>query len=82
MLSNHLFHPGEQIKTEAGSKVKAHKTGIYKKWKERSHNKISSNGSDDRAEGTSRNEGKSFHQNLLFDLHFQLAGVIFPRELL
>ena len=33
-----------QIKTESGAKVKANKTGIYKKWKERSHNKISLKG--------------------------------------
>ncbi|KAJ0988260.1 hypothetical protein J5N97_006616 [Dioscorea zingiberensis] len=33
-----------KIKTESGAKVKAGKTGIYKKWKERSHKKISFNG--------------------------------------
>ncbi|KGN66771.1 putative DEAD-box ATP-dependent RNA helicase 29 [Cucumis sativus] len=33
-----------KIKTESGAKVKANKTGIYKKWKERSHNKISLKG--------------------------------------
>ncbi|KAK3000480.1 hypothetical protein RJ639_021313 [Escallonia herrerae] len=33
-----------KIKTESGAKVKANKTGIYKRWKERSHNKISSRG--------------------------------------
>lgn len=33
-----------QIKTESGSKVKAAKTGIYKKWKERSHMKVSLHG--------------------------------------
>uniref|UniRef100_A0A7N0TA82 DBP10 C-terminal domain-containing protein n=1 Tax=Kalanchoe fedtschenkoi TaxID=63787 RepID=A0A7N0TA82_KALFE len=37
-----------KIKTEGGSKVKADKTGIYRKWKERSHKKIgSSNGDED-----------------------------------
>ncbi|PKI54455.1 hypothetical protein CRG98_025138 [Punica granatum] len=30
-----------KIKTESGSKVKAKKTGIYNKWKQRSHSKIS-----------------------------------------
>ncbi|GAB4833094.1 Putative DEAD-box ATP-dependent RNA helicase 29 [Ancistrocladus abbreviatus] len=33
-----------KVKTESGKKVKATKTGIYKKWKERSHNKISLKG--------------------------------------
>lgn len=33
-----------KIKTESGAKVKANKTGIYKRWKERSHNKISFKG--------------------------------------
>jgi ATP-dependent RNA helicase DDX54/DBP10 len=30
-----------KIKTESGQKATAHKTGIYKRWKERSHDKIS-----------------------------------------
>ncbi|KAL8134358.1 putative DEAD-box ATP-dependent RNA helicase 29 isoform X2 [Apium graveolens] len=34
-----------KVKTESGAKVKANKTGIYKRWKERSHNTISSRGS-------------------------------------
>ncbi|XP_058089942.1 putative DEAD-box ATP-dependent RNA helicase 29 isoform X2 [Magnolia sinica] len=44
----------KQVKTESGAKVKAGKTGIYKKWKERSHNNISFNGmaTDSNAEGT------------------------------
>ncbi|KAG6671715.1 hypothetical protein I3842_16G017700 [Carya illinoinensis] len=33
-----------KIKTESGAKVKANKTGIYKKWKQQSHNKISLKG--------------------------------------
>lgn len=33
-----------KIKTESGSKVKATKTGIYKKWKEHSHHKVSLRG--------------------------------------
>ncbi|KAL4560146.1 hypothetical protein LXL04_032295 [Taraxacum kok-saghyz] len=32
-----------KILTESGKKGKANKTGIYKRWKEKSHNKISSN---------------------------------------
>ncbi|XAR62412.1 RNA helicase [Bertholletia excelsa] len=35
-----------KIKTESGAKVKANKTGLYKKWKERSHNKISLKGTN------------------------------------
>ncbi|KAL0323296.1 UNVERIFIED_CONTAM: putative DEAD-box ATP-dependent RNA helicase 29 [Sesamum angustifolium] len=35
-----------KVKTESGSKVKANKTGIYKKWKERSHKKISLKGAN------------------------------------
>lgn len=34
-----------QVKTEGGHKVKAQKTGIYKKWKASTHNKIASKGS-------------------------------------
>ncbi|CAA7396725.1 unnamed protein product [Spirodela intermedia] len=34
-----------KIKTEGGQRVKASKTGIYEKWKERSHMKISFSGS-------------------------------------
>ncbi|PNY07872.1 DEAD-box ATP-dependent RNA helicase 29-like protein [Trifolium pratense] len=33
-----------KIKTESGAKTKTNKTGIYKKWKERSHSKISLKG--------------------------------------
>lgn len=33
-----------KVKTESGAKVKANKTGIYKRWKERSHNTISARG--------------------------------------
>ncbi|XP_006847227.2 putative DEAD-box ATP-dependent RNA helicase 29 [Amborella trichopoda] len=36
-----------KIKTEGGAKVKGTKTGIYKKWKERSHIKISAHGSSE-----------------------------------
>ncbi|KAG9440335.1 hypothetical protein H6P81_020500 [Aristolochia fimbriata] len=40
-----------KIKTEGGKKVKAEKTGIYKKWKERSHINISHRGGDGQTEG-------------------------------
>lgn len=40
-----------KIKTESGAKVKAEKTGIYKRWKERSHNKISLKGTSDERNG-------------------------------
>ncbi|KAL7171334.1 hypothetical protein ACSBR2_036063 [Camellia fascicularis] len=46
-----------KIKTEGGAKVTANKTGIYKRWKERSHNKISLKGSS--YEGNAE-ESKSF----------------------
>ncbi|XP_010278989.1 PREDICTED: putative DEAD-box ATP-dependent RNA helicase 29 [Nelumbo nucifera] len=50
-----------KVKTESGSKVKASKTGIYKKWKERSHNKISLKGTN--AEGTPGSSGdRQMHQ--------------------
>ncbi|XP_027334482.1 putative DEAD-box ATP-dependent RNA helicase 29 isoform X1 [Abrus precatorius] len=35
-----------KIKTESGAKTKATKTGIYKKWKERSHSKVSLKGAN------------------------------------
>lgn len=52
----HLIHPCDaQIKTESGgAKAKASKTGMYKKWKEQSHKKISLSGmaKDTAEEGT------------------------------
>ncbi|KAF3617935.1 hypothetical protein FXO38_33691 [Capsicum annuum] len=36
-----------KIKTESGSKMKSNKTGIYKKWKDRSHKRVSLNGTND-----------------------------------
>ncbi|OIS99244.1 PREDICTED: putative DEAD-box ATP-dependent RNA helicase 29 [Nicotiana attenuata] len=36
-----------KIKTEGGSKMKTHKTGIYKKWKDQSHKRVSVNGTND-----------------------------------
>ncbi|KAJ9675112.1 hypothetical protein PVL29_024167 [Vitis rotundifolia] len=52
-----------KIKTESGSKVKATKTGIYKKWKERSHNKISLKGTSNEgnAEATSSAGNHQLH---------------------
>ncbi|XP_057975765.1 putative DEAD-box ATP-dependent RNA helicase 29 isoform X2 [Malania oleifera] len=46
-----------KIKTESGSKVKANKTGIYKKWKERSHNKISLKGTVNDQNGENPTQG-------------------------
>uniref|UniRef100_A0A2P2JPG4 RNA helicase n=2 Tax=Rhizophora mucronata TaxID=61149 RepID=A0A2P2JPG4_RHIMU len=48
-----------KIKTESGAKVKATKTGIYKKWKEQSHKKVSLKGSsiDGNAEETANFSG-------------------------
>ncbi|MED6198651.1 putative DEAD-box ATP-dependent RNA helicase 29 [Stylosanthes scabra] len=57
-----------KIKTESGAKTKATKTGIYKKWKERSHTKVSlkwTNNDGDAQESTGfkgsyRGRGKNF----------------------
>ncbi|KAG5053580.1 hypothetical protein JHK85_006090 [Glycine max] len=40
-----MYH-WDKIKTESGAKTKANKTGIYKKWKERSHGRISLKGTN------------------------------------
>ncbi|XP_020259077.1 DEAD-box ATP-dependent RNA helicase 29-like isoform X3 [Asparagus officinalis] len=53
---DHVTAAGK-IKTESGAKVKAGKTGIYKKWKERSHRQISLEGKNVSDEGTSRAGG-------------------------
>ncbi|KAL5571703.1 hypothetical protein UlMin_021498 [Ulmus minor] len=47
-----------KIKTESGAKVKANKTGIYKKWKERSHNKVSFRGSGEGNEEATGDRGR------------------------
>ncbi|XP_071730948.1 putative DEAD-box ATP-dependent RNA helicase 29 [Rutidosis leptorrhynchoides] len=49
-----------KIVTESGSKAKANKTGIYKRWKEKSHTKISFQGTnnDGGAESTSLKGGR------------------------
>ncbi|XWS23637.1 hypothetical protein CRYUN_Cryun28dG0032000 [Craigia yunnanensis] len=62
-----------KVKTESGAKVKAQKTGIYKKWKERSHRKVSLKGTSngENAEETanssggyrSRGNGRNFRGN-------------------
>ncbi|KAF4356342.1 hypothetical protein G4B88_001217 [Cannabis sativa] len=46
-----------KVKTESGARVKANKTGIYKKWKEHSHNKISFRGGEENAD---ERPGRSF----------------------
>ncbi|KAI3417620.1 RNA helicase [Psidium guajava] len=56
-----------KIKTESGAKVKANKTGIYKKWKERSHSKIS-------LKGTSNEENSVVSTGLAGDRKFQRAN--------
>ncbi|KAM1019007.1 hypothetical protein ACFX2C_040568 [Malus domestica] len=55
-----------KIKTESGAKAKLEKTGIYKKWKERSHKRVSLTGTNEgNAEDSTGNhrwqgKGKSF----------------------
>ncbi|KAL8467026.1 hypothetical protein ACS0TY_035923 [Phlomoides rotata] len=48
-----------KIKTESGSKLKSNKKGIYKRWKERSHQKVSlkGTGSDGTGEGATSSAG-------------------------
>ncbi|GAU46770.1 hypothetical protein TSUD_92650, partial [Trifolium subterraneum] len=46
-----------KIKTESGAKTKTNKTGIYKKWKERSHSKISLKGTS--ADGDAQESASS-----------------------
>ncbi|KFK42107.1 hypothetical protein AALP_AA2G211900 [Arabis alpina] len=47
-----------KIKTESGAKVKAKKTDIYKRWKERSHKKVS-HGEDGDADDSTRMSGRA-----------------------
>ncbi|XP_016179740.1 putative DEAD-box ATP-dependent RNA helicase 29 [Arachis ipaensis] len=57
-----------KIKTESGAKTKATKTGIYKKWKERSHTKVSLKGTNNDGnaqestsfKGSYRGRGRNF----------------------
>ncbi|XP_074587245.1 DEAD-box ATP-dependent RNA helicase 29 [Curcuma longa] len=52
-----------KIKNESGSKIKSDKTGLYKKWKERSHRKISLGGIDaDEATGPTERGNKLLQQ--------------------
>ncbi|PON34454.1 hypothetical protein TorRG33x02_353320, partial [Trema orientale] len=51
-----------KVKTESGAKVRANKTGIYKKWKEHSHSKISLRGGEENADermGDRRSQGNN-----------------------
>lgn len=81
-----LCFTGEQIKTESGAKAKANKTGIYKRWKERSHSKISLRGTSNEGnvdEATSLagkypSYRKLFSLELLVALAFQCLTVLFP----
>ncbi|XP_022147370.1 putative DEAD-box ATP-dependent RNA helicase 29 [Momordica charantia] len=52
-----------KVKTESGAKVKANKTGIYKKWKERSHNKISLKGTERNGEAINTAGNQRFSGN-------------------
>ncbi|KAF3440128.1 hypothetical protein FNV43_RR18406 [Rhamnella rubrinervis] len=52
-----------KVKTESGAKVKANRTGIYKKWKERSHNKISFKGTSGEEEAEEARGGHGFRDN-------------------
>ncbi|WCJ41235.1 DEAD-box ATP-dependent RNA helicase 29 [Euphorbia peplus] len=53
-----------KVKTESGAKVNAKSTGIYKKWKEQSHRKVS-------VRGTSDDGGVEQTSNFSGDRHFQ-----------
>ncbi|XP_059448306.1 putative DEAD-box ATP-dependent RNA helicase 29 [Corylus avellana] len=55
-----------KIKTESGAKVQAKKTGIYEKWKQRSHNRISLKGTNsdgNTEESASMPGGRRFQGN-------------------
>lgn len=39
-----LYFHGGQVKTESGAKVKLEKTGMFDKWKARTHKNVSFNG--------------------------------------
>ncbi|KAH7519708.1 hypothetical protein FEM48_Zijuj08G0065900 [Ziziphus jujuba var. spinosa] len=52
-----------KVKTEGGTKVKANKTGIYKKWKERSHNKISLKGTSGEGDAEESTGGHQLRGN-------------------
>jgi phage gp29-like protein len=63
--TQHFISTYLQIKTESGAKTKTNKTGIYKKWKERSHSKISLKGTS--ADGDAQ-ESTSSRGNILNEL--------------
>ncbi|XP_015888526.3 putative DEAD-box ATP-dependent RNA helicase 29 isoform X1 [Ziziphus jujuba] len=52
-----------KVTTEGGTKVKANKTGIYKKWKERSHNKISLKGTSGEGDAEESTGGHQLRGN-------------------
>ncbi|KAK0604219.1 hypothetical protein LWI29_013272 [Acer saccharum] len=54
-----------KVKTESGAKVKATKTGIYKKWKEQSHKKVGTN-NEGSAEYTTNTSGDHRGNNRKF----------------
>ncbi|KZV17347.1 DEAD-box ATP-dependent RNA helicase 29 [Dorcoceras hygrometricum] len=52
-----------KIKTESGAKVKTNKTGIYKRWKEQSHKRVSLKGTNDgTVEGATTSAGNAGYQ--------------------
>lgn len=63
------------VKTESGAKVKATKTGIYKKWKERSHKKVYLKGASNErnAEETMSLPGNDLKLKLEAPLFFALT---------
>ncbi|GMH00892.1 hypothetical protein Nepgr_002731 [Nepenthes gracilis] len=54
-----------KVKTESGKKVKASKSGIYKRWKDQTHKKISFKGADDAGsvDDTTSLSGGRFNRN-------------------
>ncbi|KAJ4700843.1 DEAD-box ATP-dependent RNA helicase 29 [Melia azedarach] len=54
-----------KVRTESGAKVKGNRTGIYKKWKEQSHKKVSLKGTNDTnaEENTSMAGDRHLHGN-------------------
>ncbi|XP_039124781.1 DEAD-box ATP-dependent RNA helicase 29 [Dioscorea cayenensis subsp. rotundata] len=75
-----------KVKTESGARVQAGKTGIYKKWKERSHKKISFNGSgepnDDRIGSSGNNQMRGNRRHFKGGRnHFSVPNANAPSEL-
>lgn len=67
-----MFSIWVQIKTESGAKTKATKTGIYKKWKERSHGKVFLKGTNNEGDAQESTSLKGNILNLLLPLIFHI----------